>query len=139
LRVNFSSSRNIWSLITLLVLSSGPAYAEWVKVATSQSQGGYTGHIDPDTIRRNGDLVKMWQLYDFKTIQTFGSLPYLSAKIRSEYDCAEERWRLLALTNFSGNMGTGNMVSSNSHEGEWVPVQPAGISQIMWNFACDKP
>ena len=45
-------------LITLLVLSSGPAYAEWVAVENnSLSPGLQTVYIDPDTIRLKGDVV----------------------------------------------------------------------------------
>ena len=49
-------------LITLLALSSGPAYAEWVKVNENDT---FTVYVDPDTIRRKGDLVEMWTLYDY--------------------------------------------------------------------------
>ena len=38
-------------------------------VASSQSQGGYSVYVDPATIRRQGDLVKVWSLFDYKTIQ----------------------------------------------------------------------
>jgi hypothetical protein len=57
-----------WSLIIILLLSSGPAYAEWVKFFSSKSMGGYTIYIDPDTVRRKGNLVKMWDLSDHKTV-----------------------------------------------------------------------
>ena len=43
-------------LITLLVLSSSPAYAEWVEIG-GNDQIGMTTYADPGTIRRNGDLV----------------------------------------------------------------------------------
>jgi hypothetical protein len=56
-----------WLLITLLVLNSSPAYAEWVWISFTKSEGGYDVYADPDTIRRKGDLVKMWVLYDYKT------------------------------------------------------------------------
>ena len=71
-----------WVLITLLVLTNGPAYGEWVW-ASSNDQVGLTIFIDPDTIRRNGDLVKLWQLYDYKTIQTVGGDSFLSSKARA--------------------------------------------------------
>ena len=48
------------SLITLLVLSSGPAYAEWVAIEKQyQSPGRQTVYVDPDTIRREGHRVTM--------------------------------------------------------------------------------
>ncbi len=42
-------------LITLLVLSHGPAYAEWVAVEKKEKLlGPHTVYIDPDTIREKG-------------------------------------------------------------------------------------
>ena len=60
-----------WSLIVLLLLSSGPAYAEWVPVDEHDQAGTTesTSYVDLDTIRRNGDLVKMWVLFDYETRQ----------------------------------------------------------------------
>jgi hypothetical protein len=95
--------------ITLLVLMSAPAYAEWVKVATGDN-GNVTTYADPDTIRRKGDLVKMWSLVDSKTIRTVAGTSHLSYKMEEEYDCAKERSRTLTLDEFSGNMGNGNVV-----------------------------
>ena len=47
-------------LIALLVLSSGPAYAEWVAIGSTDD--GMTAYADPDTIRRKEEMVKMWVL-----------------------------------------------------------------------------
>ena len=123
--------------LTLLVLSSGPAYAEWVKVSDSD-EAGKTVYVDPTTIRRNSNLVKMWQSYDFKTVQTLGSIRFLTAKEQWEFDCAEERSRVVARKEFSGNMGSGTMVSTNSQVGKWVPVIPGSMGQTVWKAACEK-
>jgi hypothetical protein len=125
------------SLITLLLLSSGPAYAEWVSIGAN-NQRGRTVYTDPDTIRLKGDVVTMWSLNDYKTIQTMGSTSYLSYKVQTEYDCAEERIRKLASTFFSGNMGSGDVVYSISKEGKWQLVEPGSLGQSEWEVACDK-
>ena len=124
-------------LITLLLLSSGPAYAEWVKVSDSD-EAGMTVYADPDTIRRNRNLVKMWQFYDYKTVQTVAGIGFLTVKEQWEFDCAEGRRRVLALTEFSGNMGSGTVVYTNSEVGKWQPVEPSSIGQLLWKFACGK-
>jgi hypothetical protein len=82
------------SLITLLVLSSGPAYAEWVEVGVNDSS---TQYVDLDTIRRKGNLMKMWNLFDYKAIHTYADKPSWSVKGQSEYNCAEEQLRYLAV------------------------------------------
>ncbi|MEQ1847608.1 MAG: surface-adhesin E family protein [Nitrospira sp.] len=124
--------------LTLLVLSSSSAYAEWVSVSSSESLGGYTAYLDPDTIRRKGHLVKEWELYDFKTIQTLAGKSHLSLKMQHEYDCTKERSRELSYTLFSGSMGKGNVVSTDSHESNWNPLEPESIAQDLWKLACGK-
>ena len=129
-------------LITLLVLSSGPAHAEWLLLG-GDNQAGMALYLDPGTIRRNGDQVTMWILYDFKTVQTkeVGD-SFLSATIQREYDCRSERTRLLAITNYSDQMGSGKMVSTSTFdEPKWVPVaplEPGTIAQDLWVVACSK-
>ena len=123
-------------LITLLVLSSVPAYAEWVAIGYSESLGGYTVYVDPNTIRRKGDLVKVWVLTDYTTLHTVAGSSFLSSKAQNEFDCAEERQHELAVTWFSGNMGNGNGVWNNSDETKWRPVAPGSVGQGVWKFAC---
>ena len=129
-----------WSLITLLALSSVPAYAEWVLVEKSNQLAGImTVYFDPETIRRKGNLVTMVQLIDFRTMQG-GRSPsrFSSTKIHKEFDCAEERLRLLALTDFWGNMGTGEPADAYIDGGNWVPVEPKSINPALWEVACGK-
>ena len=124
-------------LITLLLLSSGPAYAEWVKVSESDD-AGKTVYVDPATIRRNSNLVKMWQFYDYKTVQTVGGNRFLTAKEQWEFDCAEERSRVVARKEFSGNMGSGTMVFTNSQVGKWISATPGSTGRTVWEIACGK-
>jgi hypothetical protein len=124
------------ALIALLVLNNGPAYAEWVAIGSSESLGGYTVYVDPDTIRRTGDLVKVWALTDYTTLQTVADRSFLSSMAQNEFDCTEDRQRELAVTWFSGNMGNGNGVWSNFDETTWRPVAPGSVGQGVWNFAC---
>ncbi len=130
-------TRLLLIVLTLLSLSGGPAYAEWFKVSDGD-EGGKTVYVDPTTIRRDSNLVKMWQFYDYKTVQTVGGNRFLTAKEQWEFDCAEERSRVVARKEFSGNMGSGTMVSTNSQVGKWLPVIPGSIGQIVWEIACGK-
>jgi hypothetical protein len=99
---------------------------------------GRTVYTDPDTIGLKGDVVTMWSLHDYKTLQTMGSTSYLSYKVQIEYDCAEEQIRKLSSTFFSGNMGSGDVVYSVSKEGKWQRVEPGSLGQSEWEVACDK-
>ena len=57
-------------LITVLMLSSGPVYAGWVAVEKQyQTPGLQTVYVDPDIIRREGNLVTKVTLVDLKWMQ----------------------------------------------------------------------
>ena len=127
-----------WLLITLLVLSSGPVYAAW-ELVSGDDEAGLTVYVDRDTIRRKGNLVKMWQLYDYKTVQAVAGDSLLSIQRHNEYDCTEERTRMLAYRWFSSNMGKGRVVYKTAEEQPWAPVVPRSIDQTLWKVACSKP
>jgi hypothetical protein len=136
LKLSRAYCSGIWSLITLLVLC-GPAYAEWEEVYVLP-QYGLTVYLDPDTLYRKGDLVKMWELYDYNTTQIAGGKPILSFKSQSEYDCTAEHYRSLAQTGFSGNMGSGLVVYTTSDEGTWISVAPGSVAQATRTLVCRK-
>jgi hypothetical protein len=121
----------------VLILSIQPVHAEWVLVS-GDDEVGLKVYVDPATLRRNGSLVKMWQLYDYKTVQTVAGDSLLSMKRFNEYDCTEERTRMLGYTWFSGNKGNGNVVYSTMEQLPWEPVVPRTINRTLWNVACEK-
>ena len=129
----------IWSLITILRLCVGPVSAEWVDVAGKLEKGRtvYTVYVDTESIQRNGDIVTLWALFDYKTIQSIVGGPWLSSKTRREYDCVEERVRLVGYMTFTGNMGTGEAVYSNSSQSAWEPMAPDSIDRKLWEVACN--
>ncbi|HYM89949.1 MAG TPA: surface-adhesin E family protein [Nitrospiraceae bacterium] len=136
-----------WSLITLLFLSTVPAYAEWVAVEKAYlSPGIQTVYVDPDSIRREGNLVTLWQLIDFKTMQGnagmgpfgFGPHRFLSTKTHKQFDCAGKRLRLLEFTEFSRRMGTGIAANGYVDNGNWLQVEPESINHALWEVACGK-
>jgi Surface-adhesin protein E len=56
------------------------AATDWVSSCSSKMYGGTDIYVARSTIRRSGNLVKMWDMYDFKTTQVIGGYRVLSAK-----------------------------------------------------------
>ena len=76
---------------------------------------------------------------DFNTIQNEPGSSHVSVKSQREFNCTEERVRLLGLTAFSGNMGGGNAVHSySSSSDQGIPVEPGSVAQSLWEVACNK-
>ena len=127
-------------LFTLLVLSHGLVSAEWVAVEKKyQSPGRQTVYIDPDTVRREGNLVTLVTLIDWEWTQGKRSPSrFHSTRIKKQFDCADKRFRSLAFTHYSDHMGTGRPAGGYESEGHWVPVEPESLSQGLWDIACGK-
>ena len=136
-----ASASVFWSLIVFLYLSCVPAYAEWVAVEKDYpSPGLQILYIEPDTLRREGNLATLWQLIDFKWMQgsARGPTRFLSTKTHKQFNCAEKRLRLLAFTEFSHPMGTGISADGYVDKDNWLPVERESINQALWEVACGK-
>jgi len=122
-------------LFILLLLGSAPAYAEWMAVVDNDV---YTRYVDLDTIRRKGNLVRMWVLDNYKKAKDEQS-DLGSSKTQIEYNCAEERARRLEWVTFSGTMGRGKEGYLDIEVTPWHPMSTkVGADLVMWEFACGK-
>jgi hypothetical protein len=106
---------------------------------SSTDQARATVYVDPDTIYPQGNLVTLWHLTDFKTMQG-GQSPsrFLSTRTHNQFDCTKERLRVLAATDFWGNMGTGELSATYVDKDNWVPAEPGSLNQALWKVACGK-
>lgn len=121
-------------LVPLLIVS-GNATAEWVNVASYNS---ITLYVDSITIRKKGNMVKMWSLLDLNKSDTLEGQPYKSIKTQNEFNCKEELNRMLYNSYHTGNMGDGKAFAINSNLGEMMPVLPNSGNLILWKIACGK-
>lgn len=123
-------------LLTLLFVSvTTNVMAAWEEVSTTDDA---TIYADFATIRRTGEKVKMWNVWDYNTVQDLAGDKFLSSKAQDEYDCKEEQNRSLIDIWFSGNMGNGKVIYSRMEPNKWNPVVPGSIGHTLWEIACGK-
>jgi len=121
--------------ITLILISTG-TMAEWTEISKSDNKGGYTAYADLTSIRKAGDRVKMWTLFDYQIEQKASGVIFLSKTIRRDYDCKGEHTRILAFKLFSWNMEQGKRMRSYNQPQQWKEIQPENKEEIGWNIAC---
>ena len=124
--------------IILLILSSGPTYAEWVAVGENVELD--TIYVDIETIRRNGELAEVWVMTDSKLAKRFLETNsfYLSVRQLQQFNCGEERTRILNATWFSSNMGKGTVIDTLTKEGQWNPLPPGSVGRRLMEVICKK-
>jgi len=122
-------------IILLLAVLSTSAMAEWVPINDNDIS---TYYVDPATIRKAGNKVRMWSMDDYKTMKGDGEYKFFSMKSQFEYDCQNETSTLVANLSFSGNMGSGQVVGTSSKRSDPMPVSPGSIAELIWKEVCGK-
>ena len=125
----------LWLLVVSQWLSEALVSAEWLLV---DGNGKANVYVEAETINRHGEWVRVWVMDDLKIPQVRGLRKYLSSRAEEEHDCIKERFRLLTLEYFSGNMGSGDVLYKTSGESNWTAVPRGTLAQSVWNFVCKK-
>ncbi|MBX3329403.1 MAG: hypothetical protein KF722_03300 [Nitrospira sp.] len=126
-------------LITLLVLSPTMAFAEWVVVERDYfSPGLQTVFVDPISLERDGNLVTISQLIDYKWMQGnyVGTPRFLSTTARKQFDCSARRVRSLSFTEYYGHMATGMAAMGYVSTDHWRTVEPRTLNHALLEIAC---
>jgi hypothetical protein len=122
-------------VLLLSAVFSGSAAAEWTLIGPSGGSEAkyFVTYADYATIRKTGNKVKMWVLFNYPTAQSAPQgKTYLSQKSHEEYDCKEETERTLYLVFLSGPMGTGDPISTTDSLGvKPSPVVPRSVGEAL--------
>jgi hypothetical protein len=121
----------------MLVAASTNAWAEvWIETSRTDD---YLAYADPSSVRRDGDLVKMWSMFDYRNPQTgIPGKPFLSTRRQFEYDCKRGRARALAVSSHAARQGKGDALASVSVKYDWRTVVPQSADDYLLKFACKK-
>ena len=119
-------------LLFLCLVLTSPAWAEWVKVA-DHSEGIL--YIDPATMRKDGNLRKVWTLSNLKKRTKNGEL---SIRSRQEIDCKEERIRILSASSHTDFWTDGKEIFHTDAIANWYEVPPNTDLQKSLQIVCTK-
>ncbi len=87
-------------------------------------------------------IVKIWEMRDYSSVQTNGEgQRYHSAAVLWAFNCRDETKTVTSAVEYSGSMGSGNVVNSvNAKEGvlQWTPIVPRSVAEETWKISCGK-
>lgn len=120
--------------LVCLMMLAGSAWAEWVLTLRN---GDSIIYIDPETIRKDGNLRRVWTLIDYAQKSTNGRA---STRLRVEYDCKEERHRVLSLSTHSEAMAGGDQLVSHTYAEpiKWDDIPPQTGFVTILKIVCAK-
>lgn len=109
-------------LALYLMLVACPVWADWT--LTVKAEVGDMYYLDFDTVRKNGNLIRVWEINNFPKKRQFAGIQgVFSTRYRAEYDCRNERLRYLAISAHSEPFARGEILGQDS-DGNWIELPP---------------
>lgn len=126
-------------LFGVVMMVCFPAWAGWELTGKTDDLAYYH---DKSTIQVNGTTAQMWVMYDFTQMRTNADGDrYKSAKSLLAFNCKFETMAMMSVLQYSGPLGTGNLVLSDTfEESEWIwdRIAPGTLTKTEWDIACGK-
>jgi hypothetical protein len=124
--------------ITASMSGISNAYAAWKELGHNKTMVVY---VDLDIVRTSSEKTQILSILDLKkpgknstNKETVNSIIGLN-----EYNCPEISYRPIALKEFSGNKGTGKVVSdNNTPDSKFEPVINESWTAGVFNVVCQK-
>lgn len=120
----------------LLLLPFSNSYAAWKELGSNEMMVVY---VDLDTISGSGEKVQILSMLDFRRagMNPKSKLPVSSIIGINEYNCPAISYRPIAYKEFSGNKGSGKVVSDNkTPNSEFEPVINESWTAGVFNVVC---
>lgn len=118
-------------LLSLLLVASGTACAEWLKFGATEA--GATFYMDPATIRVNGNLRKAWVVMNYAQREKSGGA---SMRYQYEFDCKEETSKSTPPTEHSELLAGGTVLFTSDRGTNWTPVPPGSVTAAAMSILC---
>ena len=120
----------------LIAVMSSSAAAEWSEIGGDNK---VTTYIDPPTVHQSGDKATIWTMIDYRLGKDFKNDKFLSAKVKSEFDCKKKQMRNVYIFMYSRNMGAGDVLYKGKNLNlKWTPIVPGMVGDGEFRIACGK-
>ena len=125
--------------VLLFLLVTQSAWADWVAIGKASD---FTMYVDPQSLRRNGNVANAWIMGDYvKTQKKRFPPPVLwvefdSIKELKYFDCSKGMHRTEKTVIMSGKFGKGDPLYSFSSVPDYFPVPNAELDIAQFNYVC---
>ena len=114
---------------------SSTSYAEWTEVGTSEGNHVAAVYVDFENIRKHGEYVYFWELYDLLKPTKHG---LFSAKTYYEGDCQLFRFKTLSFVSHKQPMGRDVGASFSPENPEWEYPPPGTTGAMTLKSVCNR-
>lgn len=119
----------------LMLLSLTCFGEQWDSVVSNDNDTVF--FFDPNSVKKNGDLVQYWELTNFKEKLKSGRIVVSSSKSLVEVDCKNNRYRNIQVIDYEREFGLGGIVNVDISSNEkWNSSPKESVSSVMERKMC---
>jgi hypothetical protein len=115
------------------MLVASPVWAGWTHVTQDVDENSFS--IDFATLRKDGNLRKVWQKVELAKPNKFG---YVSIRQRNEYDCKNETKSISSVAAFSKGNLEGEKLFDGNKITDQEDVAPSSVDWKILKLVCSK-
>lgn len=110
---------------------------QWNSVVMNDNNSVF--FYDPNTVKKNGDVVQYWELSNYKVGITDGKIVVLSSKSLVEVDCRKKNYRTLRVIDYDKQSGQGKVLNiSLTEQSNWSSSRMGSVSSVMKEKMCSS-
>ena len=123
-------------VLTLVMLFASPAWAGWTFVTNSDEKSQYQYFLDFETLRKEGNERRIWQLVNHSSTNKYG---WSSMRSRNLYDCKNDTVQILTMQTFTEPFASGKEVGIESRSpGSKSDVAPDTAGWTILKEVCKR-
>jgi hypothetical protein len=122
-------------LILFSILIANPVWAEWSLITSSADSDPATHFIDFETLRKEGNLRKVWQLVNLPPNDKDG---WSSVRLRIEFDCKKETMKTTTFAVFPEHFANGKATFTSENPTAIRDVAPETVSWTILKEVCKR-
>ena len=126
-------------LALLFLLCTSSAWADWIAIGKSPD---FTMYVDPQSLRRSGNIASAWVMGDYTKTQKKRFPPPIlwvdfdSIKELKQFDCSKGMHRTEKTVIMSGKFGKGDPLYSFASVPDYFPVPNSELDIAQFNYVC---
>ncbi len=110
---------------------------QWNSVVMNDNNSVF--FYDPNTVKKNGEIVQYWELSNYKEGITDGKIVVLSSKSLVEVDCRRNYYRTLRVIDYDKQSGQGKVLNiSLTEQSNWSPSLMGTVSSVIEEKMCSS-
>ena len=117
-------------ILSCLLVKIPTAYAELIEIGRSDK---FITYIDSTTFYKNGNLRRIWQLRNYSSKDADG---IVSSSARIEYNCLEDRYRILTLSTHDMPNAKGRIITLDNQASQWLEIPPRTATHASFKLFC---